>query len=170
MNEDEFPVTGNHYDLIPHDPVHVDGPRQPPEHVREPVDMPDDEQAIREEMEAIRHTARDPGYDPAYNKLKRKLAAILLHKTRNNPDEVRAAANRELDAADVLIRDLIGSRNELINACKNVFESLDDLDGEDAPGHCHRVPGVWDIENKDELAGKPCDRCAKWNKLRSLIY
>lgn len=37
----------------------------------------------------------------------------------------------------------------------------DDDDEEQAPGHCHRIAGIWDDDN-GRLAGKPCQWCATW--------
>ena len=34
---------------------------------------------------------------------------------------------------------------------------------QDAPGHCHNVPGRWD---KD---GSPCDWCETWNRVRECV-
>lgn len=31
-----------------------------------------------------------------------------------------------------------------------------------APGHCHKIAGVWDDDNGD-LSGKPCAWCIAWN-------
>lgn len=39
--------------------------------------------------------------------------------------------------------------------------------GQDAPGHCHSVPGIWDQDN-GELAGKPCAWCALWHKAKTI--
>jgi hypothetical protein len=36
------------------------------------------------------------------------------------------------------------------------------------PGHCHSRRGIWDDDN-GERAGKPCEDCAAWQRLRSLL-
>jgi len=33
----------------------------------------------------------------------------------------------------------------------------------DAPGHCHNVPGHWDV------SGLPCEWCATWNRVRECV-
>lgn len=38
-----------------------------------------------------------------------------------------------------------------------------------APGHAHTDPGIWDADNKKELAGKPCAWCALWNKATAAL-
>lgn len=37
-----------------------------------------------------------------------------------------------------------------------------------APGHGHRIPGIWDSDN-GPLAGKPCAWCLTWNKAKKLL-
>lgn len=37
-----------------------------------------------------------------------------------------------------------------------------------APGHGHRVPGIWDSDNR-ELAGKPCAWCLAWNTAKAML-
>ena len=39
----------------------------------------------------------------------------------------------------------------------------------DAPGHCHRVPGVWDMDNHADKAGKPCEWCKAWRDAREAL-
>lgn len=38
-----------------------------------------------------------------------------------------------------------------------------------SPYHQHSVPGVWDRDNIDELAGKPCEWCATWSGVRAAL-
>ncbi|WP_141718704.1 hypothetical protein [Burkholderia cenocepacia] len=40
---------------------------------------------------------------------------------------------------------------------------------ENAPGHAHDIPGVWDTDNRAEIAGKPCSWCLTWNKARAAL-
>ena len=35
-----------------------------------------------------------------------------------------------------------------------------------APGHGHRIPGVWDNDN-GSLSGQPCAWCMAWNKAKA---
>lgn len=37
-----------------------------------------------------------------------------------------------------------------------------------APGHAHRVPGVWDSDN-GRLAGKTCAWCAVWHEAKTAL-
>ncbi|MCQ0033623.1 hypothetical protein [Burkholderia glumae] len=39
---------------------------------------------------------------------------------------------------------------------------------ENAPGHAHDVPGVWDSDNGSK-AGKPCAWCMTWNRARAAL-
>ncbi|MGX5887839.1 hypothetical protein [Burkholderia gladioli] len=39
---------------------------------------------------------------------------------------------------------------------------------ENAPGHAHDVPGVWDSDN-GKKAGKPCAWCMTWNRARAAL-
>ncbi|WP_420957527.1 hypothetical protein [Burkholderia gladioli] len=39
---------------------------------------------------------------------------------------------------------------------------------ENAPGHAHNVPGVWDADNGSK-AGKPCAWCMTWNRARAAL-
>lgn len=50
---------------------------------------------------------------------------------------------------------------------KAVCDELD-YDYTEGPGHNHSTPGVWDNDNKPELAGKPCAWCALWNEIREM--
>lgn len=48
-----------------------------------------------------------------------------------------------------------------------IIAKLDSRDGQ-APGHHHRIKGVWDEDN-GERAGKPCEWCAEWSAARALL-
>lgn len=37
-----------------------------------------------------------------------------------------------------------------------------------APGHGHRIPGIWDSDN-GPLAGKPCAWCLAWNTAKKML-
>lgn len=39
---------------------------------------------------------------------------------------------------------------------------------ENAPGHAHDVPGIWDADN-GKKAGKPCAWCMTWNRARAAL-
>lgn len=43
----------------------------------------------------------------------------------------------------------------------------EDGSGPDAPGHCHEKPGVWDADNRREIAGKPCEWCHIWSEFKA---
>jgi hypothetical protein len=49
-----------------------------------------------------------------------------------------------------------------------VHRELDEGDGRNAPGHAHRVPGVWDEDNGAK-AGKPCAWCLTWSMFTQLL-
>ena len=62
-------------------------------------------------------------------------------------------------------------REPLTDEDKAILEAvrreLDEGDG-NAPGHGHRVVGIWDEDNGDK-AGKPCAWCLTWAKFTKLI-
>jgi len=62
-------------------------------------------------------------------------------------------------------------REPLTDEDKAILEAvrreLDEGDG-NAPGHGHRVAGIWDEDNGDK-AGKPCAWCLTWAKFTKLI-
>lgn len=67
------------------------------------------------------------------------------------------------------------TRDELAEALKAlVEETIKDVPGPgyradgNAPGHAHRVRGVWDRDNPPERAGKPCTLCTAWNRAVAL--
>ncbi len=55
---------------------------------------------------------------------------------------------------------------ELAEVARAVIAHFKRRDG--APGHSHTVPGVWDLSNKPEIAGKPCEWCATWERFVAL--
>ena len=50
---------------------------------------------------------------------------------------------------------------------QGVFDHYTDRD--QGPGHAHTVPGIWDDDNPPELAGKPCEWCALWERVRQAL-
>jgi len=38
-----------------------------------------------------------------------------------------------------------------------------------APGHAHSIPGIWDGDNRPELAGKPCAWCVAYSTARQML-
>lgn len=79
-------------------------------------------------------------------------------------DRMKGQAERALAAAPV---EASGGVSEWRNAVKALMDTATakekECDGPDAPGHGHRVPGLWDA------TGKPCDWCAAWSRLRSML-
>lgn len=66
--------------------------------------------------------------------------------------------------------------DELRDAVKAMFVEIVGEDGPhsyrddgNAPGHGHTIPGVWDDDNRKEIAGKPCKWCAAWSRMRGLV-
>ena len=59
---------------------------------------------------------------------------------------------------------------ELIALAGKVVDHFasDTRDG-NAPGHGHRIPGIWDADNVPELAGQSCEWCADWNAFTALV-
>ena len=56
-------------------------------------------------------------------------------------------------------------RDELLRLLRAVHAELDD---DQAPGHHHDVPGIWDADN-GPLAGKPCEWCRTWARIREVL-
>ena len=50
-----------------------------------------------------------------------------------------------------------------------VWREMDEGDGENAPGHGHSRPGIWDDDNKPAIRGKPCAWCLTWAKFTEII-
>ena len=68
--------------------------------------------------------------------------------------------------SDVAV-DVLVTVREIVAGAKGVVEQLDER-GNQAPGHCHTIPGRWDDGNKPEIAGKPCEWCAMWARFKRL--
>ena len=68
--------------------------------------------------------------------------------------------------SDVAV-DVLVTVREIVAGAKGVVEQLDER-GNQAPGHCHTIPGQWDDGNKPEIAGKPCEWCAMWARFKRL--
>lgn len=43
------------------------------------------------------------------------------------------------------------------------------IDQRGKPGHAHRIPSIWDVRNRVEIAGKPCETCAMYDRARALL-
>lgn len=69
------------------------------------------------------------------------------------------AAPALLDAAERVGR--------LEEALGDIFGHYSDRD--QAPGHSHDAPGIWDDDNAPGVAGTSCDWCAKWERARALL-
>lgn len=59
------------------------------------------------------------------------------------------------------------AHDRMREALADIFEHYSDRD--QAPGHSHDIPGIWDTDNEPALAGKPCDWCAKWESARAAL-
>lgn len=61
-------------------------------------------------------------------------------------------------------------RDDLLAVFSVVISEMEDRDRNDgnAPGHGHKIPGIWDSDN-GSLSGKPCAWCAVWAKAKELI-
>jgi hypothetical protein len=106
----------------------------------QPVDL----EALRSSAKAFRdYPVCDSGGDPVY------LTA--------QADELDAAAD-EIEALRAQIKSFRG-----------VFTKLD-KDENHAPGHAHRVVGIWDDDvGNAGKAGKICEWCAEWNSARAAL-
>lgn len=73
-----------------------------------------------------------------------------------------------LTEAAAEIRRLSGLVERAAASFAPIFAHLDNPPG--APGHTHRVPGIWDddVSNGDR-AGKPCEWCAQWEVARATL-
>ena len=65
--------------------------------------------------------------------------------------------------------ELEAQRDELLSVFQLVIKEMEhrDRNNGNAPGHAHKIPGVWDIDN-GALAGKSCAWCATWAKAKEL--
>jgi len=82
----------------------------------------------------------------------------------NEPAKGDPTAGTLREAAD-LIASLRAEREVL----REVFAHLDKASG-DAPGHGHKIPGIWDNDiSNGENAGLPCEWCAKWSRARAAL-
>lgn len=77
---------------------------------------------------------------------------------------------RTLTEAAGTITDLRAEVVILRHALGGIFAYFDGKrECQQAPGHCHDVPGIWDIDNDPSIAGKSCDWCAHWNAARAAL-
>ena len=62
---------------------------------------------------------------------------------------------------------------DLVAAIKAVVADLDGkpwrLGRTDSPGHHHQVPGIWDDDNRTQLAGTACEQCRRWSRLAAAL-
>lgn len=62
---------------------------------------------------------------------------------------------------------------DALDALRRLVAAIIDDDGDDddenAPGHAHWVPGVWDDDNHPSIAGLPCELCAAWRNARAVL-
>lgn len=88
--------------------------------------------------------------------------------------EAQVEANKRLAAAAQKAMREASERDEEITRLRDVVEPLVkvvralDRPGKDAPGHCHRVRGIWDADNGAK-AGAACEWCADWEAARTAI-
>lgn len=73
----------------------------------------------------------------------------------------------QLGSYVTVIAELRRECDELRALMREVYDELEE--GDDAPGHCHRIPGVWDMDNRKDLRGKPCEWCATWKRFRAAM-
>jgi hypothetical protein len=76
-----------------------------------------------------------------------------------------------IDEAAVELARLLKLVEAQREAIREMFAWYEEDRGEDldAPGHSHQIPGIWDESDCDELAGKPCEWCAIWRRLKSTL-
>lgn len=73
-----------------------------------------------------------------------------------------------MDKAAAALESLRAERDAARELLRAVYEEINE-EGPDGPGHCHSVPGVWDMDNRKDLRGKPCEWCALWNRVRAAL-
>jgi len=61
--------------------------------------------------------------------------------------------------------------NELVDALGKIIAHFDrDISSRSAPGHSHRIPGVWDADiSNGAKGGTACEWCAEWAGFRALL-
>lgn len=92
----------------------------------------------------------------------------LTHSLHDLESEVQLADGDEwaepLYTAPVEASGGVSEWRSAVKALMDTATAIEkECDGPDAPGHGHRVPGLWDA------TGKPCDWCAAWSRLRSML-
>ncbi|HDR9036072.1 TPA: hypothetical protein QDB07_003580 [Burkholderia vietnamiensis] len=92
-----------------------------------------------------------------------KLNAEWIEKTNALRAELEAAAADKRDA--LAFRDLMAA---IIREIDHGEYDRPYLGTENAPGHAHDVPGIWDSDNGAK-AGTQCAWCATWNAARSAL-
>ncbi|WP_124492310.1 hypothetical protein [Burkholderia stagnalis] len=77
----------------------------------------------------------------------------------------------ELEAAAADKRDALAFRDLMAAVIREIDHGEYDrpyLGTENAPGHAHDVPGIWDSDNGAK-AGTQCAWCATWNAARAAL-
>jgi hypothetical protein len=90
------------------------------------------------------------------------LEQLVLTQTHNKevPSDASSDVPSEEHPSDS--RELVRLKG-LICAMVDHLERRQEYRNGNAPGHSHRVAGVWDIDN-GELAGKKCSWCELWQE------
>lgn len=129
-------------------------------------------------IEALRAALAQPEPEPVATLI---LGGIVDGEFDDNEIEIDNSALERLqeilvkncDAVHLDIYTAPPQRKPLSDEDKAILEAvhreLDDQDySGDAPGHSHRIPGIWDSDNGDK-AGEPCAWCLTWKKFTALI-
>ncbi|HEX8555249.1 MAG TPA: hypothetical protein VF695_11125 [Sphingomonas sp.] len=112
----------------------------------------------------IRTTVGNDGWFPLVAQARNLSDADPSEHRRDKTDP--AGPNAQLIVAAVnALPNLLAENAALKQGLADIFGHFKDRD--QAPDHCHTVPGFWDDDSSNgDLAGKPCDWCAKWERAR----
>lgn len=108
-----------------------------------------------------------------------ELAARMVRNARMSEADL-APSRGELEKIDNLLRQsAVFIRQTLDSICGRVNDLHDAIrelerarvgtkfSRSESPGHCHKIDGVWDDDSSNgDRAGKPCDWCAAWKRIR----
>jgi len=139
--------------------------------------------ALKQERENYRLYGDEDGSPEYIHEAIKALEAALAKQEQDEPfgwydmehGEIRDVEwNRQKPTYEGVWRPLYTTpqqRKPLTDEDKEILEAvrreLDEGNG-NAPGHGHRVVGIWDEDNGDK-AGKPCAWCLTWAKFTKLI-
>ena len=98
-----------------------------------------------------------------------RLVARMHFAATGSNDGPKIGVVEDVEAIAAEVESLRKQRDEFLYVFGVVIYELETMHGKsgNAPGHGHKVAGVWDSDN-GKLAGKPCGWCAVWAKAKDI--